>query len=72
CATSIIRRLQHLGTISLLSHSFRAIEAVKGHPARCNVDEQELPNAPEVPPQREVTNIEFYEAIWMLSQAVSH
>ncbi|KAG5572313.1 hypothetical protein H5410_062079 [Solanum commersonii] len=34
---------------------------VRGHPARCNVEpqEQELPNAPEVQPQGEVTNTEF-------------
>ncbi|KAG5629251.1 hypothetical protein H5410_000968 [Solanum commersonii] len=34
--------------------------------------EQGVPNAPEVQPQREVTNVEFREAIRMLSQAVTN
>ncbi|XP_049345471.1 uncharacterized protein LOC125809994 [Solanum verrucosum] len=46
--------------------------AVRGRPAGRNVDEQELPNAPEVQPQGEVTNAEFREAIWMLSQAMTN
>ncbi|XP_049414774.1 uncharacterized protein LOC125877557 [Solanum stenotomum] len=46
--------------------------AVRSHPARCNVKEQELPNAPEVQPQGEVTNVEFCEAIMMLSQVVTN
>ncbi|KAG5611704.1 hypothetical protein H5410_022985 [Solanum commersonii] len=41
--------------------------AVRGFPARHNVDEQKLPNAPEVQPQGQVTNAEFREAIRMLS-----
>ncbi|XP_049360648.1 uncharacterized protein LOC125825347 [Solanum verrucosum] len=45
---------------------------VRGHPARRNVDEQELPNAPEVQPQGEVTNAKFREAIRMLSQVVTN
>ncbi|WMV54968.1 hypothetical protein MTR67_048353 [Solanum verrucosum] len=44
---------------------------VKGRPARRNVEEQELPNAPEVQPQGELTNAEFREAIQMLSQVVT-
>uniref|UniRef100_M1DZR6 Gag-pol polyprotein n=1 Tax=Solanum tuberosum TaxID=4113 RepID=M1DZR6_SOLTU len=39
----------------------------RDRPARCNVEEQELPNAPEMQPQGEVTNAEFREAIRMLS-----
>uniref|UniRef100_M1D144 Gag-pol polyprotein n=1 Tax=Solanum tuberosum TaxID=4113 RepID=M1D144_SOLTU len=46
--------------------------AIRGRPARRNVEEQELPNAPEVQPQGEVTNTEFCEAIKMLSQVVTN
>uniref|UniRef100_M1DHK3 Gag-pol polyprotein n=1 Tax=Solanum tuberosum TaxID=4113 RepID=M1DHK3_SOLTU len=46
--------------------------AVRGRPARRNVEEQELPNAPEVQPQGKVTNAEFREAIRMLSQVVTN
>ncbi|KAH0781716.1 hypothetical protein KY290_001314 [Solanum tuberosum] len=46
--------------------------AVRGHPARRNVEEQELPNAPEVQPQGQITNTEFREAIRMLSQVVTN
>ncbi|WMV40584.1 hypothetical protein MTR67_033969 [Solanum verrucosum] len=46
--------------------------AVRGRSARRNVEEQELPNAPEVQPQEEVTNAEFREAIRMLSQVVTN
>uniref|UniRef100_M1D9K4 Gag-pol polyprotein n=1 Tax=Solanum tuberosum TaxID=4113 RepID=M1D9K4_SOLTU len=46
--------------------------AVKGRPARRNVEEQELPNAHEVQPQGEVTNVEFREAIRTLSQVVTN
>ncbi|KAG5576254.1 hypothetical protein H5410_056388 [Solanum commersonii] len=47
-------------------------EEEEGHPARRNVEEQGVPNAPEVQPQGEVTNAEFREAIRMLSQAVTN
>ena len=43
---------------------------VRVHQTRRNVEEQELPNAPKVQPQREVINIEFREKIRMLSQGV--
>uniref|UniRef100_M1DAV0 Gag-pol polyprotein n=1 Tax=Solanum tuberosum TaxID=4113 RepID=M1DAV0_SOLTU len=46
--------------------------AVRGCPAWRNVEEQELPNAPEVQPQGEVTNVEFREAMRMLSQVVTN
>ncbi|KAH0712585.1 hypothetical protein KY289_008544 [Solanum tuberosum] len=46
--------------------------AVRSRPARRNVEEQELPNAPEVQPQGEVTNVEFREAIRILSQVVTN
>ncbi|KAK4733570.1 hypothetical protein R3W88_007831 [Solanum pinnatisectum] len=48
--------------------------AVRARSARRSVEPQEqgLPNAPEVQPQGEVTNIEFREAIWMLSQVVTN
>ncbi|XP_049347490.1 uncharacterized protein LOC125812027, partial [Solanum verrucosum] len=44
----------------------------RGRPARRNIEEQELPNAPEVQPQGEVSNAEFREAIRMLSQVVTN
>ncbi|WMV18974.1 hypothetical protein MTR67_012359 [Solanum verrucosum] len=46
--------------------------AIRSRPTRRNVEEQELPNAPEVQPQVEVTNAEFREAIRMLSQVVTN
>ncbi|KAK4727416.1 hypothetical protein R3W88_032333 [Solanum pinnatisectum] len=46
--------------------------AVRGRPARCNIEEQRVPNAPEVQPPGEVTNSEFYEAIRILSLAVTN
>ncbi|KAH0710411.1 hypothetical protein KY284_011838 [Solanum tuberosum] len=48
--------------------------AARGRPARRNVEpqEQELPNAPEVQPQGEISNTEFREAIMMLSQVVTN
>ncbi|XP_049397157.1 uncharacterized protein LOC125861262 [Solanum stenotomum] len=46
--------------------------AVRGRPARRNVEDQELPNAPEVQLQGEVSNAEFREAIRMLSQVVTN
>ncbi|XP_049405240.1 uncharacterized protein LOC125868691 [Solanum stenotomum] len=45
---------------------------VRGRPTGCNVDEQDLPNSPEVQPQGEVTNVEFREAIRMLTQVVTN
>uniref|UniRef100_M1D9T4 Gag-pol polyprotein n=1 Tax=Solanum tuberosum TaxID=4113 RepID=M1D9T4_SOLTU len=41
--------------------------AFRGRPARRNVEEQGVPNAPEVQPQEEVTNAEFCEAIRILN-----
>ncbi|XP_049363539.1 uncharacterized protein LOC125828267 [Solanum verrucosum] len=46
--------------------------AVRDRPARRNVEEQELPNAPEVQPQGEVANAEVREEIRMLSQVVTN
>ncbi|XP_049397134.1 uncharacterized protein LOC125861233 [Solanum stenotomum] len=48
--------------------------AVKSCPARRNVEtrEQRVPNAPEVQPQGEVNNAEFWEAIQMLIQAMTN
>ncbi|KAK4717816.1 hypothetical protein R3W88_016154 [Solanum pinnatisectum] len=46
--------------------------AVRGHPASRNVEEQGVLNAPEVQPQAEVTNAEFWEAIRMLRQVVTN
>ncbi|XP_049364745.1 uncharacterized protein LOC125829577 [Solanum verrucosum] len=45
---------------------------VRGRPTRRNVEEQGIPNTPEVQPQEEVTNVEFWEAIRMLSQVVTN
>ncbi|KAK4718245.1 hypothetical protein R3W88_016583 [Solanum pinnatisectum] len=42
--------------------------AIRGLTVRGNVEDQGVPNAPEVKPQGEVTNAEFWEAIRMLSQ----
>ena len=39
-----------------------------GCPTRINVEELELPNAPKVQPQEEVSNVEFIKAIRILSQ----
>ena len=44
---------------------------VRGLPRR-NVEEQEVPNSPDLQPQGEVTNAEFREAIRMLSQVVTN
>ena len=48
--------------------------AVKGRPAWRNVklQDQGVPNAPEMPSHGEVTNAKFREAIRMLSQAVTN
>ena len=40
--------------------------AARGHPARTNVEEPNVPNAPNVQPQEKVTNAEFREVIRML------
>ncbi len=45
---------------------------VIGRPAIRNVEEPEVPNAPKVQPQGEVTNTEFREAIRMLSQTATN
>jgi len=37
--------------------------AFRGHPARRNVEDQGVANAPEVQPQGKVTNGEFREAL---------
>ena len=44
----------------------------RGRLPRRYVDEQELPYAPGVQPQGEVSNAEFREAIRILSQAVTN
>ena len=47
--------------------------AARGFPARINVEEQEVPNAPAVQPQREATTSgEFREDIRMLRQVVTN
>ena len=38
-------------------------KTIKGRPARINIEESEVPNAPEVQPQGEVTIAKFREAI---------
>ena len=45
---------------------------VKGKPSIKNVKDVEVPNAPHVQPQGEVTNANFCEAIRMLIQDVTH
>ena len=46
--------------------------AVIGFQSRRNVEELEVPNAPEVQPQGEVNNVEFLESIRMLRQTVTN
>ena len=41
-----------------------------GHPSRRNVEEPEVPNAPNVQPQGTTINDEFHEVISMLCQEV--
>ena len=52
--------------------SDHAIKRFLRFPSRRNVEplDQGVPNAPKVQPQGEVTNAEFRDAIWMLSQVV--
>ena len=45
---------------------------VLGHLDIINVEEHKVPNVPEVKPQRKVTNVEFRDAIGLLSQIVSN
>ena len=45
---------------------------VIGRSARISIEEQELLDAPEVQPQGKFTNVEFKEAIRMLSQDVTN
>ena len=49
-------------------------KAARGRPFRRNVklQEQGVPNAPNMKPQSEVTNAEFYEVVWMLIQVVTY
>ena len=40
-------------------------KVARGRPARRNVEEPKVLNAPNVQPQGEVTNVEFREAIYL-------
>lgn len=44
----------------------------RGRPVRRNVEKQGVSNAPEVQPQGEVTNVQFIEAIRMMSRATEN
>ena len=46
--------------------------AIKGHPIFHNIEEQGLPNAPEVQPQGEILNFKLREAIRMLTHAITN
>ena len=46
--------------------------AIRGQPKSKKIEEQDLPNALDVQPQREVTNAMFREAIRMISQVLSN
>ena len=46
--------------------------AARGRTTKKNVEEPEVPNAPNVQPEEEVTNAEFHEAFRMLSQEVTN
>ncbi|WMV18837.1 hypothetical protein MTR67_012222 [Solanum verrucosum] len=59
----------------MLARIFQIIpprRAFRGRLVRRNVEEQGVPNAPEVKPQGEVTNVEFREAIQMLSHVLTN
>ena len=45
---------------------------VRSQKVKWNVEEPEVPNAPNVQPQEDVTNAEFHEAIKILSQVVTN
>ena len=45
---------------------------IRVRPIIRNVEKQGLPNAPEVQPQEDGTNVKFKEAITMLSQAMGN
>ena len=45
---------------------------VRGRPTKRNVEEHELPNAPDVQPQGHTTNVELWEVIQMLCQVVTN
>uniref|UniRef100_M1DKC9 Uncharacterized protein n=1 Tax=Solanum tuberosum TaxID=4113 RepID=M1DKC9_SOLTU len=61
--------MMHIQKIRII----RPRRVVRGHPARRNVDPQDqvVPNALEVQPQGEVTNVELRNTIQMLSQVVT-
>lgn len=44
----------------------------RGYLATRNVEEKGVPNTHELQTQEEVANVEFREAIWMLSQVVTN
>ena len=46
------------------------LRVARGRPPRSNVEEPEVPNALNVQHQGKFTNVEFYEAIGMLSKIV--
>ena len=80
CFTSFIFFRAKILSLNSLSNSclhafFQIIippgRVFRGRPQR-NVEEQKVPNASEVQPYGEVTNMEFWEAIWMLSQVVTN
>ena len=54
---------------NLFSHERRA---TRGCPARRNVEEPELPNAPKVQPGGEFTNFEFSNTIRIVNQDVTN
>ncbi|KAG5576642.1 hypothetical protein H5410_056776 [Solanum commersonii] len=54
--------------LALVFHIMLPRREVRGRPLRRNVEELGVPNAPIVQPQGKVTNVEFREAIRMLSQ----
>ena len=56
--------------LHLFSYNHASTKSSKRSSGRRNVEEQGVPNAPEVQPEEEVTNVEFREAIRMFSQVV--
>ena len=49
--------------LARIFHIIPPRKVVRGRPARRNVEEQGVPNAPEVQLQGEVTNDEFHKSI---------
>ena len=76
-SSSFVRRVYLYKSLSLIpAYTYFQIimssrRAVRGRPRR-NIEEKEVPNSPYVQPQGNISNVEFCEAIRMLSQLVTN